>query len=348
MLKRIKKIVILLALFGIAGSVYFVIVTRQNQEPSGQLSLYGNVDIRQVQLAFHDTGRIEKILVREGDRVKAGDELAEIDSVRYQANLKKARAELAAQKQVVARLESGSRPQEIARFRADVRAMEAKMADAKTTLRRLQQLLKAKGTSRQKVDNATATYTAAAEGLEAARQTLDLAIAGPRREDIAEAGAKMQANEAGVALAEKELADTRIYSPADAVIRDRILEPGDMAFPNIPVLTLALTDPLWIRAYVPESDLGKIRPGMKAEITTDSFPGKIYQGWIGFISPTAEFTPKTVETPALRTRLVYQVRVFACNPQGELRLGMPATVQVDLRQKKPADRMDGQTPCRNR
>ena len=222
------------------------------------------------------------------------------------------------------------------------------MADAKTTLRRLQQLLKAKGTSRQKVDNATATYTAAAEGLEAARQTLDLAIAGPRREDIAEAGAKMQANEAGVALAEKELADTRIYSPADAVIRDRILEPGDMAFPNIPVLTLALTDPLWIRAYVPESDLGKIRPGMKAEITTDSFPGKIYQGWIGFISPTAEFTPKTVETPALRTRLVYQVRVFACNPQGELRLGMPATVQVDLRQKKPADRMDGQTPCRNR
>jgi len=105
-----------------------------------------------------------------------------------------------------------------------------------------------------------------------------------------------------------------------------------MAFPATPVLTLALTDPLWVRAYVPESDLGKIRPGMAADIQTDSFPCKTYRGWIGYISPTAEFTPKTVETPALRTRLVYQVRIFACNSDNELRLGMPATVVLDLSQ----------------
>ncbi len=114
------------------------------------------------------------------------------------------------------------------------------------------------------------------------------------------------------------------------MIQDRLLEPGDMASPQKPVFTLALDDPVWVRAYVSETDLGRIRPGMKAEITTDSFSDKRYEGWIGFISPTAEFTPKTVETPEVRTKLVYQVRVFARNPQGELRLGMPAVVMIPL------------------
>lgn len=103
-----------------------------------------------------------------------------------------------------------------------------------------------------------------------------------------------------------------------------------MAFPATPVLTLALNTPLWIRAYVPEPDLGKVAKGMKAEITTDSFPGKRYHCWVGFISPTAEFTPKNVETPALRTRLVYQVRIYVNDPQNEFRLGMPATVTISL------------------
>jgi len=116
------------------------------------------------------------------------------------------------------------------------------------------------------------------------------------------------------------------------VIQERILEPGDMAFPSSPVLTLALDDPLWVRAYVSEPDLGRIRSGMRANIKTDSFPGKVYKGWIGFISPTAEFTPKQVETTELRSKLVYLVRVYVHNPEGELRLGMPATVIIPLNQ----------------
>jgi HlyD family secretion protein len=99
-----------------------------------------------------------------------------------------------------------------------------------------------------------------------------------------------------------------------------------MASPQKPVFTMALVDPIWIRAYVPEPQLGKLSHGMAAHVTTDSFPGKTYDGWVGFISPTAEFTPKPVETEEVRTRLVYEVRVFVPNPQGELRLGMPATV----------------------
>jgi HlyD family secretion protein len=130
--------------------------------------------------------------------------------------------------------------------------------------------------------------------------------------------------------AEQALADTELYAPADGVIRERILEPGDMASPLTPVFTLALMDPVWVRAYLPETVLGRVRLGATASITTDSFPEKVYKGWIGYIAPTAEFTPKNVETTELRTRLVYRMRVFACNPAGELRLGMPATVRLDL------------------
>jgi HlyD family secretion protein len=144
------------------------------------------------------------------------------------------------------------------------------------------------------------------------------------------AAAHVAAAEAGVVVAEQALKDTRIYAPVAGIIRDRIVEPGDFVTPQNPVLTLALANPVWVRTYLPESYLGKVKPGTAARITTDSYAGKTYEGWVGFISPTAEFTPKNIETPELRTRLVYQMRVFVCNPQYELRLGMPATVSIDL------------------
>ena len=138
------------------------------------------------------------------------------------------------------------------------------------------------------------------------------------------------------ALAQREFADTRLYAPVDGVVEDRILQPGDMASPGIPVYTIALTEPLWVRAYVPESELGRIRLGMPATIGTDSYSGRVYRGWVGYLSPTSEFTPKTVETPELRTALVYQLRVFVCDAHDELRLGMPATVHIDLAHAAPA------------
>jgi HlyD family secretion protein len=163
-------------------------------------------------------------------------------------------------------------------------------------------------------------------------------------EDIAQAHAELAARQAELALAQQQLDDATLRAPAAGIVRDRILEPGDMAAPQTPVLTLALTEPLWVRVYVPGPQLGRITPGMSAQVTTDSFPGKVYEGWIGFISPTAEFTPKNVETPELRTRLVYQARVFVCDPQGELRLGMPATVSVPLAQT--ASTAEATTGCR--
>ena len=137
---------------------------------------------------------------------------------------------------------------------------------------------------------------------------------------------------AAVALAQRNFDDTKLYAPSDGVIEDRILQPGDMASPASPVFTMAMPSPLWVRAYVPEKNVGHVRLGQAATVATDSYPGRVYHGWIGYLSPTAEFTPKTVETSELRTALVYQLRVYVCDGRGELRLGMPATVHIDLNQ----------------
>jgi HlyD family secretion protein len=107
-----------------------------------------------------------------------------------------------------------------------------------------------------------------------------------------------------------------------------------MASPQKPVFTLAITNPKWVRAYVSEPDLGKLHEGMAAAIAVDSFPGRRFEGWVGFISPVAEFTPKAVQTEELRTSLVYEVRVFVQDPSDVLRLGMPATVYLNTDEER--------------
>jgi len=129
-------------------------------------------------------------------------------------------------------------------------------------------------------------------------------------------------------LARYRLSRTELKAPTDGVILTRIREPGAVVLPNTPVYSLAVTNPVWARTYVDEPSLGWVYPGMKAEITADSLPDKVYHGWVGFVSPTAEFTPKTVETPGLRTDLVYRLRVYVDNPDKGLRQGMPVTVHL--------------------
>jgi HlyD family secretion protein len=126
------------------------------------------------------------------------------------------------------------------------------------------------------------------------------------------------------------LDDAKLMAPSNAVVRTRLLEPGEMSSPQKPVFSLAITDPKWVRAYVSEPDLGKVHPGMTASVAVDSFPNQRFEGWVGFISPVAEFTPKSVQTEELRTSLVYEVRVFVKDPSDSLRLGMPATVFLSL------------------
>ncbi len=301
------------------------------------LTLYGNVDIRQVQLAFNASERIVRMLATEGEPVKQGQLLATLDSVRLQRNVELQQAQLASQQQVVARLVAGSRPQEISKAGADVDAARIDADNAEKSYQRTLALVERHFVSRQQADDAHAAADAAQARYHALQQTFKLVRMGPRKEDIAAARAMLNANQAALDLARKELAEASLYAPDNGVIQQRILEPGDMASPQRPVYTLALTDPVWVRAYVQEADLGKIKPGMRAEISTDSAPGKRYRGWVGYISPSAEFTPKSVETTEVRSSLVYQVRIFVCNFRDELRLGMPATVTIQLGQPPARD-----------
>ena len=301
---------------------------RRSGDRSAPLTLYGNVDIREVQLAFQDAGRIRALPVDEGARVAAGQVVAELDPTRYQLELQRLNGEVAAQTQVLARLRQGSRPQEVARARAAAAAARASLADAETQLARKQQLRTVNRISVQEVDTARTRVETLQANLKAAEEEVSLVVEGPRQEDIAAAEASLAALAAARDLAAQRLEDTRLLAPAAGVIRTRILEPGAMAAPGAPVFTLALTDPLWVRAYISEPDLGLVHEGMRAEVRTDTLPDKTYQGWVGFISSTAEFTPKTVETTELRTKLVYRARIFVCDPQEELRLGMPVTVTL--------------------
>ena len=294
------------------------------------LTLYGNVDIWEVAPAFNDAGRVTQMSLVEGAAVHKGELMARIDDTRYRARLAEAEHNAAHLQAVLTRLLHGSRPQEIAQAKATMESLRATYRNAKVNYVRTLALLPQGIASVQDRDDARAQLHTARGRYDAALQAYRLAVIGPRREDILAARSAYQAALAAEALAARELADTRLYAPAAGIVEDRILEPGDMASPSTPVYTIALTSPLWVRAYVAEPDLGKIALGMPAIITNDSFPGQRYRGWVGYLSPTAEFTPKTVETTQLRTQLVYQVRIYACNTHGQLRLGMPATVTLRL------------------
>nr|MBS0022020.1 efflux RND transporter periplasmic adaptor subunit [Gammaproteobacteria bacterium] len=332
--KKLVRLGAIVLVVAVAAAAWWYFGAREETDAS-RLVLYGNVDIREIYLTFNNAEHIERILVQEGDRVREGQLLATLHSARLQAEVDVAHARVAARKAALARLEAGSRQEEIAQARANVVAARARLNEAQATFERIQSLFKSSSVSRQQLDEAQARLSTRRADLKVAEETLTLAVTGPRAEDIDEARAMLQADEARLALSRELLQDTKLHAPADGVVRNRILEPGDMASPQTPVLTLALTDPVWVRAYAPETVLGQLTPGMPAEVASDSYPDKTYRGWIGFVSPTAEFTPKNVETPELRTRLVYQVRVYVCNPQDELRLGMPATVSIPLDQPKP-------------
>jgi HlyD family secretion protein len=328
--RRVRFILVAAVVLAVAAAAWWWAHRNGRRD---ELRLYGNVDLRQVELPFNNTDRIAQVLAQEGDHVRRGQVLARLDTSRLQPQLAQAEAAAAAQAEVVARLRSGSRPQEIAQGRANLQAAEAEAADAAARLRRLQALWSSssgRALSRQDVDDARASADAARARAVSAQKALELQVLGPRKEDVAQAEAQLRANQAQVALLKQQLADAALVAPLDGVIRSRIAEPGEMSSPQKPAFSIAITDPKWVRAYVAEPDLGLVRPGEAATVTVDAFPGRSFQGWVGFISPVAEFTPKSVQTEELRSSLVYEVRVFVKDPGDGLRLGMPATVRLPI------------------
>lgn len=297
--------------------------------PSRPLTLYGNVDQRRVDLAFIDAERIETVLVEEGARVKPGEVLATLETRRLHDRIASLEADTLAAKAVLTRLQNGTRPEEIDRARAAVSAAEAEAAFAAQQYNRYLGIWKdTKGAavSAGDLDQWRSRHLAAQANLAEAKKTLALAEIGPRWEDIAEAEAMLLAREKNLAELRNKLGDATLKSPVEAVVHARLMEAGDMASPARPVFSLAVFSPKWVRAYVSERDLGRVRGGMNAVVFIDSLPDAGFPGTVGFISPVAEFTPKTVQTPDLRTALVYEIRIIVNDEKDILRLGMPATV----------------------
>jgi HlyD family secretion protein len=340
-MKRTALLVLVFALIAAAALAWW---RNQRGDEASELVVHGNVDLRQVQLSFNNSERIAAVLVQEGERVRKAQVLAQLDTSRLKPQVAQAEAQAAAQRQILKRLRSGSRPEEIAQARANVDSANADAENARQQYERIKsaaEMSAGRAVRQQDVDTAKAALQVTEARLVVNQRALELAVLGPRKEDIAEAEARLQADEAQLALLRQQLSDAQLAAPMDAVVRTRILEPGDMASPQKPVFSLAITDPKWVRAYVSEPDLGKVHPGMAASVAVDSFPDRRFDGWVGFISPVAEFTPKTVQTEELRTSLVYELRVFVKDPADELRLGMPATVYLPLEDKQKSRPAEG-------
>jgi len=325
-----RRVLIALVVAAVAAAATWFYGVRVPDSLNGGLILYGNVDIRQVDLGFRAGGRIATMNLEEGDPVIAGAVMALLDKQPFEDDVRLAEAEVASRRATLTKFEAGSRPAEIAQAQALVAERQAGLNNAALVLQRQQSLIEKGHVSRQAYDDALAQKTEAQARLNSAHESLDLVLEGFREEDIAVARANMQMAEARLARAQTNLADTEIVSPSDGILLSRIHEPGAIVATGAPVYTLSLTRSVWVRTYIAEPDLGRIHPGMKAMVATDSAPNRAYQGHIGFISPVAEFTPKNVETADLRTDLVYRLRIIIEDTDQGLRQGMPVTVTVQL------------------
>ena len=377
-----KPIIAIVVIALISGGYWYE--TQRAEKTGKNLILFGNVDIRQVDLAFRVGGRVASMRVEEGDTVKTGDVVATLDPIPFRDNfdavraaattaeaqtsntiaqhtaaksqLATAQANLKGAEATLAKVKAGNRVQEIQTAAAQLAAAQVTYNNAEKEFVRQDDLAKQGTISQQQIDNIRTTRDNALARLNVAKETLNLMQEGSRMEDIAAANAAREAAMASVdtasanleaaataidaaranlagavaqaQAAQTQLDDTVLTAPADGIVLTRVHEPGEMLASGATVLTLTKSSPIWIRAYVPEPMLGNVKPGMKVQITTDTAPDKPLNGSIGYISSESEFTPKTVQTPELRTQLVYRFRVIVdSDSDNVLRQGMPVTIK---------------------
>lgn len=323
-----RVVVIAVVVLGvIAGGVYWW-KSRAAHDPQAPFSMWGNVDVHQVELGFRVSGRVAKLNVDEGSRVEPGMVLAQLDPVPFQTDVAAATAQVAMAQAQFDKATRGYRSEEIAQAAAAVRQREADLANARVTDERLKGLFPQGAVTRQDMDDADARRRESEAQLASAREQLAMVTRGSRQEDIQAQEANLAAAKANLDKARTALEDATLTAPTAGVVSVRAREVGAIVQAGQTIYTVALNDPVWIRAYVPQPRLGRIKPGMQVKIEVDSVPGKQYTGTVGFVSPEAEFTPKSVQTEQVRDDLVYRLRIVANDPDNVFRQGMPVTVQV--------------------
>jgi len=321
--KKIVIVVVLALLIVLAWLTY----EKKLQTQQAQDTYYGNIDTRTVNVGFRFSNTLVNIFKDEGQSVHKGELLALLDSRDINSSLNEAKANVEAAKAQVEKAKSGYRTEDRAKAKANVAVASSKVTTTKDTYIRYKKLIESNAISKIKFVTAKESYYAALAELRSAKSAYAKMTNGFRVEDVNVKVANVKALEARVQKLEVDLEDTKLYSPVDGVILTRYKEKGSIVNPGESVLEIAKRDELWVRAYVDEQNFGKIKPHQKMLIFTDSST-KPYQGYVGFISPVAEFTPKQIETQELRTDLVYRFRVIVQNPDDTIRQGMPVTITL--------------------
>jgi HlyD family secretion protein len=308
------------------------------------LKLSGNIEVTEAHLSFKIAGHLEKRLVDEGDVVKDGQLLAKLAGDDERLAVQAATANLALAKAALAELENGSRAQEIAvgeatlaQAKAAEQTARAELAQAESNDARYRALVKQGGVSRQEFETqATALNVTRHQAEEAkaairvAAENLDLLKVGARTETIDQARARLASAVTTLDQAKQQLSYTELTAPFPGVVLSKAAEDGEFLQPGSTVLTLARLDRPWLRVYIPENRLAQVKLGQSVSVAADSLPGKSYSGKVSFISGEAEFTPKSVQTFEERVKLVYRAKIDLDNPQGELKVGMPADAVIHL------------------
>lgn len=343
-MKRLIPVLILLAA-AIAASWYYYPRMTKKPVPVNQLTLSGNVEAHETLVSFKVPGRIVDLPVEEGQQVERGALLARLEDADYKQKVRIDEAGVRVRESSLALTMAGTREQEVKAAQQSMLDAEAEFEQKKLENDRAQRLFSKDEISAQDRDMAATALKRTEAIFKAAQQRYSQAVEGSRKEDIEIARANLNQAGANLGLSRVNLEYTILHSPSAGVVTVRQAELGEVVAPGSPVVTLADLDHVWLRAYIPETDLGRIHWGQEAVVTTDTYPGKQYHGRISFISSNAEFTPKSVQTYKERVTLVYRIKIDIDNSNYELKPGMPADAHLELAAAKPDAPPTGTTPA---
>jgi len=325
--------VILLAVVVIGLIIY--LLTRNQQENGHFIKVSGNIEATEVDVGFKISGRIVNRPFEEGDWVEKGQILGRLDDEDLRNRVEVARATLVSARARLDKLLAGSRPEEIRQAEAALQQAQFDLDNKRLTYDRMKMLHEKQVIAKESYDNAETAFKVAKAGLDRAKENYQLVREGPRKEDIDDARAQVEQARASLNLAETQLGYSVLHSPLSGVILVKSGEIGEVVNPGTPILTIADIEKVWLKAYIPETDLGKVKWGQAVIVTTDLHPRKEYKGTLSFISSQAEFTPKNIQTEKERVTLVYRIKVDLQNPDRELKPGMPADGKILLTSSEP-------------
>jgi len=320
-------LILSLLVLAVAAGLYF----QSRPAPDlGVLWVSGNIEITDAEVSFKIAGRVVERSVSEGESVKAGQAVARLDTSELAQEVALRSAEVRAAEAALAELVTGSRPEEIAQSEAVVRRMQADVARARADFKRLKKLYELDNVSVQDYDAAKSAVEVTTAKLGEAQEQLRLVQKGPRIEKIERSRAQLQQTKEALALAETRLSYATLTSPLTGLVLSHNIEPGEFVAPGTPIVTVGDLEHVWLRAYVDETDLGRVKVGQAAQVAADTYPDKVYESRVSFIASQAEFTPKSVQTKKERVKLVYRIKITIANPDMELKAGMPADARIIL------------------